>query len=180
MLDDPEIKAKKLNGQIWYEIDDIQDLDIASSMFAPDDGEKLRRIQSRYGGYWRYPRLLDFCYLVNPYFPPSKLMNEIKANFETLLTQYPSGLQVNSLLAAKNFSVQQNHIIVGNGAAELIKSLMEKICGNVGFIRPTFEEYPNRYSQEESVVFIPNNSDFSYSANDLMNFFLKKRLVFWC
>lgn len=176
MLDDPEIKAKKLNGQIWYEIDDIQDLDIASSMFAPDDGEKLRRIQSRYGGYWRYPRLLDFCYLVNPYFPPSKLMNEIKANFETLLTQYPSGMQVNSLLAAKNFSVQQNHIIVGNGAAELIKSLMEKIRGNVGFIRPTFEEYPNRYSQEESAVFIPNNSDFSYSANDLMNFFSKKEI----
>lgn len=176
MLDDPEIKAKKLNGQIWYEIDDIQDLDIASSMFALDDGEKLRRIQSRYGGYWRYPRLLDFCYLVNPYFPPSKLMNEIKANFETLLTQYPSGMQVNSLLAAKNFSVQQNHIIVGNGAAELIKSLMEKIRGNVGFIRPTFEEYPNRYSQEESAVFIPNNSDFSYSANDLMNFFSKKEI----
>ena len=37
MLDDPEIKAKKLNGQRWYEIDDIQDLDIAESMFADDD-----------------------------------------------------------------------------------------------------------------------------------------------
>ena len=53
---------------------------------------------------------------------------------------------------------------------------MEKIRGNVGFIRPTFEEYPNRYSQEESAVFIPNNSDFSYSANDLMNFFSKKEI----
>ena len=29
MLDEPEIKAKKLEGQLWYEIDDIQDLDIA-------------------------------------------------------------------------------------------------------------------------------------------------------
>ena len=46
MLDDPMIKAKRLNGQLWYEIDDIQDLDIASSLFATDD-EKLSGIQSR-------------------------------------------------------------------------------------------------------------------------------------
>lgn len=121
MLDDPEIKAKKLSGQLWYEIDDIQDLDIASSMFAPDEDEKVDSIQARYGGYWRYPRLVDFCYLVNPYFPPQKLMNEMKANFETLLTQYPSGMRVNSLLAAKNFGIHPEHVLVGNGAAELIK-----------------------------------------------------------
>ena len=75
MLDEPVIKAKKLNGQLWYEIDDIQDLDIASSMFAPDTDEKVASIQARYGGYWRYPHLLDFCYLVNPYFPPQRLIN---------------------------------------------------------------------------------------------------------
>ena len=170
MLDDPEIKAKKLDGQLWYEIDDIQDLDIASSMFTPDADEKVANIQARYGGYWRYPRLLDFCYLVNPYFPPQKLINEMKANFETLLTQYPSGMKVNSLLAAKNFAVHQEHILVGNGAAELIKCLMEKISGKTGFVRPTFEEYPNR-SKEDAVIFTPQNPDFSYTADDLMNFF---------
>ena len=31
MLDTPDIKAKRLDGQLWYEIDDIQDLDIAKS-----------------------------------------------------------------------------------------------------------------------------------------------------
>lgn len=91
MLDDPEIRAKKLNGQLWHEIDDIQDLDIASSVFSPESAQRMASIQSRYGDYWHYPRLLDFCYLVNPYFPPQKLMDEMKTNFETLLTQYPSG-----------------------------------------------------------------------------------------
>jgi len=171
MLDDPEIKAKKLDGQLWYEIDDIQDLDIASSMFAPDSDERVASIQARYGGYWRYPRLLDFCYLVNPYFPSQKLMNEMKASFETLLTQYPSGLKVNSLLAAKNFGVHQDHILVGNGAAELIKCLMEKLEGNIGFVRPTFEEYPNRYSEAQSVIYIPENKYFSYTVDDLINYF---------
>lgn len=176
MLDDPEIKAKKLEGQLWYEIDDIQDLDIASSMFATDEDEKIAAMQSRFGGYWRYPRMLDFCYLVNPYFPPQKLVDEMKANFETLLTQYPSGMKVNSLLAAKNFGVKQNHILVGNGAAELIKALMEHLEGKVGFVRPTFEEYPNRYQEENSVIFTPLNEDFSYTADDLMDFFAEKEI----
>ena len=51
MLDDPEIKAKRLNGQLWYEIDDVQDLDIATSMFTPDDDERVTLVQKRYGGY---------------------------------------------------------------------------------------------------------------------------------
>ena len=176
MLDDPEIKAKKLNGQIWYEIDDIQDLDIATSMFTPNSDEKVSLLSARYGGYWRYPRLLDFCYLVNPYFPPQKLMDEIKASFETLITQYPSGMRVNSLLAAKNFDVHVENILVGNGAAELIKALMEQLGGISGFIRPTFEEYPNRYSNENSIYYTPENDNFEYNEDDVINFFNDKKI----
>lgn len=171
MLDDPMIKAKRLAGQLWYEIDDIQDLDIATSMFAPEDDEKVPLLQGRYGGYWRYPKLLDFCYLVNPYYPSSKMKDEMKASFERLLTEYPSGMRVNALLAARNFNVHQENIVVGNGAAELIKSLMSHLKGKLGVIRPTFEEYPNRYTESEQVVFVPESSDFSYTAEDVMDFF---------
>lgn len=174
MLDDPGIKGKKLEGQLWYEIDDVQDLDIATSMFTPDNDERVSLLQDRYGGYWRYPKLVDFCYLVNPYFPPQKLIDEIKANFEKLLTQYPSGMRVNSLLASKNFNVRQENICVGNGAAELIKSLMEMLEGTTGFVRPTFEEYPNRYG--EQVNFYPTTPDFSYTVDDLINFYADKKI----
>ena len=170
MLDDPQIRAKRLSGEKWYEIDDEQDLDIAGSIFAPTTDQKVRAVQARYGGYWRYPHLLDFCYLVNPYFPPRRLIDEMKASFETLLTQYPSGMQVNSLLAAKNFGVHREHIVVGNGAAELIKSIAESLRGATGVVRPTFEEYPNRLTCHE-VTFVPQNRDFSYTAEELMAFF---------
>lgn len=176
MLDDSEIKAKRLNGQLWYEIDDIQDLDIATSMFAENDEKKVSLLQKRYGGYWRYPNLIDFCYLVNPYFPPQRLIDEIKASFEKLLTQYPSGMSVNSLLAAKNFNIHQENIIIGNGAAELIKSIMEQLDGKTGFVRPTFEEYPNRYDKNKEICFVPNNKDYSYTAKDLMNYFDDKEI----
>ena len=174
MLDDPEIKAKRLEGQRWYEIDDIQDLDIAESIFSENEEEKLHKIQRRYGGYWRYPKILDFCYLVNPYFPPQRLIDEIKSNFESLITQYPSGMYVNSLLAAKNFGVKQEYIVVGNGAAELIKGLLEGYEGRIGFIKPTFEEYPNRYDADKSVVFDTTQIDFQYEANDIIDFYADK------
>ena len=173
ILDKSGLNAKRLNGEKWYEIDDIQDLDIATSIFSSDD-EKLSLMMKRFGGYWRYPKILDFCYLVNPYFPPKKLKEEMMASFDVLLTEYPSGMHINSLLAAKAFSVHEENIVVGNGAAELIKVLMEGIEGNIGFIRPTFEEYPNRIEKERAVVYCPENNNFSYNEYDLIEYFSEK------
>ncbi len=167
-LNHTSIRALPLDkDNLWYEIDDIQDLDIAESIFCED---KLDRLSARYGGYWRYPHILDYCYLVNPYFPNRRLMDEIKSNFEILLSQYPSGRRVNNLLAAKNFKVKLPYIVLGNGAAELIKSLTENVLkGKAGFVYPTFEEYPNRIEEDQRVVYVPE--DFSYSADDVMLFF---------
>ncbi len=168
------LKALPLNGETWYEIDDVQDLDIAKGMFAPSDEEHYKAISSRYGGYWRYPQMLDFCYLVNPYFPPQRMLDEIKASFETLLCEYPSGMRVNSLLASKNFGVRQEYILMGNGAAELIKSFMERHCHRLGNVIPTFEEYPNRILKENVVSYRSDRADFHYSAEELVNFFNDK------
>lgn len=172
-LEDPHIKAVKLEGEKWYEIDDVQDLDIAETIFLEGE-EKLARFQKRYGGYWRYPKMLDFCYLVNPYFPNQKMIAEMQANFQTLLTQYPSGMQVNSLVAAKNFGLKEAQVIVGNGAAELIKSLMETITGKVGVLHPSFEEYANRKDRKDLVSCVPANLNFTYTADELMSFFDNK------
>lgn len=175
MLDNPGIKAKRLNGEAWYEIDDAQDLDIASSIFIEDD-KKVDLLAGRYGGYWRYPSLLDFCYLVNPYFPPQKLIDEIKANFEALITQYPSGMEVNCLVAGKNFNIAKDCIVVGNGASELIKSLLSSSDGKLGIIRPTFEEYGNRYSKDDIIAFWPDNDNFSYTSQSIIDYFEDKNI----
>ena len=173
MLEKFELKALPLSGQKWYEIDDIQDLDIAETLFAEDDN-KLQLYQKRYGGYWRFPSLLDYCYLVNPYFPPQRMIDEMKSSFETLLTQYPSGMGINSLLMAKYFGLNKDYICVGNGAAEIINSLMRILDGKIGIIYPTFEEYPNRRSSKSIVKYIPSNNNFSYTADDLIAFFDNK------
>ena len=169
-LNNHELKALPITNEKWYEIDDKQDLDIAEALFA-DEKDLLRKYYGRFGGFWRFPKMLDFCYLVNPYFPTPRVMDEMKANFETLLTQYPSGMKVNTLIASKCFGVSEDYIIPGNGAAELIKALMERISGKVGTIRPTFEEYPNRLPQEQLVTFVPKDNTYRYSALELMDFF---------
>lgn len=175
LLDHCELKALPLTGQKWYEIDDVQDLDIAETIFAPEQ-DRLPLYQKRYGGYWRFPNLLDFCYLVNPFFPPLKLIDELKANFDVLLSEYPSGMSVNSLLIGKYFHINQEYAVVGNGAAELIKALMEGLVGKIGVVLPTFEEYPNRCDGVQLVSFVPANRDFSYTASDLMEYFGNKEI----
>ena len=176
MLDDPEIKAKRLNGEKWYEIDDVQELDIAEALFCEDLAKRLKLIEQRYGGFWRFPKLVDYCYLVNPYFPPHMMVEEMIASFQTLLTQYPSGQRVNSLLAWNYFNIHQENIVVGNGAAELIKSLLGFLDGKTGFIRPTFEEYPHRFNADNSVFFDVSSMDYSYTADDIMAFFTENKV----
>lgn len=173
MLDNSGMRALPLTGEQWYEIDDVQDLDIAESIFTERTYDLLC---SRYGGYWRYPQMLDFCYLVNPYFPNQRLRDELAASFQRLLTEYPSGQRINNLLAAKDFGVKEDYIIVGNGAAELIKVLFEQTLGRVGIMRPTFEEYPNRLMPDQIVAYETQAPDFSYSADDIMSYFEDKKI----
>lgn len=176
MVHNSTLKALPVDGRKWYEIDDIQDLDIASAIFSEHE-IRYGEYHKRYGGYWRFPSLLDYCYLVNPFFPPKRMIDEIKSNFDVLLTEYPSGQWVNSLLAAKYFGISQDYVIVGNGAAELIKSFAEShINERIGVIYPTFDEYPNRLSEAELIPFISDKEDFRYDADDLMLFYADKNI----
>lgn len=169
-LNSHDLKALPIGGLKWYEIDDKQDLDIAEALFA-EEKDILRKYYGRFGGFWRFPQMLDYCYLVNPYFNESRIIDEMDANFRTLIAEYPSGMKVNTLLASKCWGIREEYIIPGNGAAELIKALMELLPGTLGIVRPTFEEYPNRRSADSLVTFVPQNEDFRYSADDLMSYF---------
>ena len=178
LLDQANLKALPIGDKPWYEIDDVQDKDIAETIFSPDN-EKLSKYHVRYGGYWRFPKMLDFCYLVNPYFPPRRMREEMRANFDELLTQYPSGMKVNSLLAGKYFGVNSKYIVVGNGAAEIIKSLMEHYVSageKVGVVFPTFEEYPNRLPSGLVVPLVIDNDDLQYTVDDIRNYFAATKI----
>ena len=179
LLNSHNMKALPVGNEKWYEIDDKQDLDIAEALFA-DDKDVIRKYYGRYGGFWRFPQMLDFCYLVNPYFPSKRMKDELRSNFDTLLTEYPSGMKVNTLIASKCFGVSEHYIVPGNGAAELIRYLTPALSqgegAKIGFVRPTFEEYPNRCDKDSQITFVPQNEDYRYTADDLMGFFADKEI----
>lgn len=167
MIDTCGIKAVDIGARKWYEIDDVQDLNIAETIFA-EPAKRFTMLQTCYGGFWRYPGLLDFCYLVNPFFPPEKMLAEMRSSFDTIVREYPSGMGVNSMLAAKYFGLRKENIVVGNGAAELIKELAVMTELPAAAVCPTFEEYLNRLNDEDRILFPAPPPHFRYSADDLM------------
>ena len=170
-LEKNSLRVLKLGDEKWYEVDDLQDYDIAECLFCEDSEERLKKYQSRYGGYWRFKGLNDFCYLVNPYFPNKKMIAEMKNNFEDLLINYQSTQSIEDLLASNIFNLKSEHVLVGNGAAELINAFVPTLTGSIGVIIPTFQEYTARLNKSAEVHYLkPNNADFSYTADDLKNF----------
>lgn len=167
LLDDKDLKALPLAGEKWYEIDDVQDLDNAEVIFS-ESKNRQNLLSKRYGGYWRYEDISDFCYLVNPYFPTTKFVDEMKFSFETLLREYPSGSGVQSLLAAKLFDCKQEQIVVGNGAAELIDILSRELEIQLGMFLPTFEEYSSRFKGILSKNL--NSDNFDYTIADIIDY----------
>ncbi|MCR5245914.1 MAG: aminotransferase class I/II-fold pyridoxal phosphate-dependent enzyme [Bacteroidales bacterium] len=169
-LDDSNLKALPIGDAKWYEIDDAADLDIAETLFA-DNEEMLSRFNGRYGGHWRFPKMLDFCYLVNPYFPPARMVDEMRNSFASLLTEYPSGMAVNSLLAGNCFHIGRKYVVAGNGASELIKSALSLLPGKTGIIFPTFEEYPHRLPEEAIVPMTVAGDGLRYDQDDIISFY---------
>lgn len=167
-LDQQELVGMPLTGEKWYEIDDIQDYEIAETLFAPES-KAYDNYLNRHGGYWRFPNIVDFCYLVNPYFPTPAMADELHRSFDRLLREYPSSARVVDHLAAKMFDCEPDAVIVGNGAAELITELGSEIIGKrVAVPVPTFEEYLKRFPDSDVLPIEANNPDLRPELNHLM------------
>ena len=175
MLDVPAIQAKRLSGQRWYEIDDIQDLDIASSIFTEDDN-RLSQLQKRDGGYWRYPKLMDFTEFTNPFFPPQRLLDEIKANLETIVSKKSSDMRINLLLAEKNFEIPKEKIVMVGDSKKAAKRFILNYNDEVGIIGDS-----NAFiNLNESIHFLDEYAENLNSAADVIKLVsgMKLRLLF--
>lgn len=167
-IEQKNLKAHVLKKEKWYEIDDVHDLRKAEEIFTPKE-EALESIQKRYGGYWEYPELKDFCYLVNPYFPTPRMLNEFRFQFKNLVSHYPAGLNVQNNMAAALFGCGEKQILTGNGAAELIPPLMSSLKGKIGMMYPCFNEYPARIAEDKLVKGFAKAPSFHYGMEELRN-----------
>ena len=161
-LSKTQIYGYELGDTPWYEIDDAQDLDISNVMFSSGK-QKYDLITSKFGGYWRYEKVMDFCYLVNPYFPTDNMVKKLQTEYPILLNNYPSGLNIQNLNAERMFGVNQDYLLVGNGAAELINCLGHITTGKIAVGLPTFNEYVRCFKNSEIIAI--DNSKWNYGVN---------------
>ncbi len=161
-LSKTQLYGYEIGDMPWYEIDDSQDLDIANVLFSKGK-EKYNLVVSKFGGYWRYDKMLDFCYLVNPYFPTKAFVDKLQREFPALLGAYPSGLNMQNMNAERIFGVNADNILTGNGASELINALGGTISGKIAVGVPTFNEYVRCFKNSE-IIYV-DNSKWNYQIN---------------
>ena len=145
----------------WYEIDDVNDLDIASVLFSENE---LETVHSRYGGFWRFPEKKDFTFLSNPYFPTKELMKEIEVELPNLIHHYPSNRSVNRALLAALLNIDENYVLPLNGAAEIIPDFLNSFDRQF-ILNDTFREYENR---AKNVKIISDLNEISPTKKDLV------------
>ena len=155
----PDLVAVDVSASRWYELDDHRDLELAEFMFLSRD-RQYDRIQSLHGSYWRYG-VVDHSYLYNLHFPPLALLDDIRDELADIVTNYPVGQFELDRLVAQWTGTHPEGIVVGNGAAELIKVLGQQVIETMTIPVPSFNEYENvlRPEQVDRVALDPATFD---------------------
>lgn len=114
--------------------------------------EKYDLISSEHGGYYRHG-FVDHAYLYNLYFPPEALFSRLKDRIHDLVLNYPVAQHALAGLVGKIIHQDAKRIVVGNGAAELIKIVSGQIARKLIVPVPSFNEYVNAAPAERIVEF---------------------------
>lgn len=104
--------------------------------------KKYEFISGQHGGYYRH-NFVDHAYLYNLYFPPEAVFTSLKDQIHDLVLNYPVAQVVLAELVGKVINQPAERIVVGNGAAELIKIVSGQISSKLIVPVPSFNEYAN-------------------------------------
>ena len=113
--------------------------------------QKYEFISGQHGGYYRHD-FVDHAYLYNLYFPPKAIFDHFKDQINNLVLNYPVAQDALAGLVGKVINQPVERIVVGNGAAELIK-IVSGHLGKVIVPVPSFNEYANAAPEGQAVEF---------------------------
>lgn len=114
--------------------------------------EKYEYLAKQHGGYYRH-HFTDHAYLYNLYFPPKEVFNHLKDNIHSLVLNYPMAQNSLAELIGEVINQDADKIIVGNGAAEIIKILSGSLAKKLIIPVPSFNEYANAAPEGRVVEF---------------------------
>ena len=114
--------------------------------------EKYEFISRQHGGYYRHD-FTDHAYLYNLYFPPKNVFTHLKENIQDIVLNYPMAQNALAALIANLINQPTDRIVVGNGAAEIIKILSGHLAKKIIVPVPSFNEYVNAAPEGHVVEF---------------------------
>ena len=114
--------------------------------------EKYDYISTQHGGYYRH-NFTDHAYLYNLYFPPKEVFTHLIGNINNLVLNYPMAQDALAELIGEIIKQPAERIVVGNGAAELIKILSGHLAKKIIVPVPSFNEYANAAPEGHVVEF---------------------------
>ena len=114
--------------------------------------EKYEFIAKQHGGYYRHD-FTDHAYLYNLYFPPKAVLTHLKENIQDIVLNYPMAQDALAKLMAKIINQPAERIVVGNGAAEIIKILSGHLAKKMIVPVPSFNEYVNAAPDGQVIEF---------------------------
>ncbi len=114
--------------------------------------EKYEYISKQHGGYYRHD-FTDHAYLYNLYFPPKEVFSHLKDAIEDLVLNYPMAQDALAELIGNLILQPTQRIVVGNGAAEIIKILSGHLAKKIIVPVPSFNEYVNAAPEGHVVEF---------------------------
>ncbi len=114
--------------------------------------EKYKFISGQHGGYYRHD-FIDHAYLYNLYFPPEAIFTTFKDQIQDIVLNYPVAQDALAGLVGKIIDQPAERIVVGNGAAELIKIVSGHISDKLIVPVPSFNEYANAAPSGQVVEF---------------------------
>jgi threonine-phosphate decarboxylase len=107
-------------------------------------------------GYEKAREIVDFCFIANPYYPTPEMLADLQNNLPNLIKSYPSS---SSLPSQQNLAavlhVNPEHLIVGNGATELIVLINTLLIDRIAVPVPTFGEYIEKLKDQRDAELYP-------------------------
>ena len=126
--------------------------------------EKYEFISKQHGGYYRHD-FVDHAYLYNLYFPPETIFRSLKDQIHDIVLNYPIAQDALADLIGNVIHQPIERIVVGNGAAELIKIISGYISRKLIIPVPSFNEYVNAAPIGQTVEFALDFPSFALDVD---------------
>ena len=114
-------------------------------------------------------KVVDFCFIANPYYPDKKLTRKLQERLPVLMKSYPSS---NSKLSQANLAkvlhMKPEQLLIGNGASELITIIQKELIDDFAIPVPTFSEYTEKLRKQDAARLfqLPPEKNYQLDLNE--------------